>query len=143
MTINFYHHWFNFNLMIIILSSSFFKKRGVHALYWIIFRKQMSSYYARCFHRIDFEVIPSNIELFRINLSFFEECYCFIDQPYMCLPCTVLSFVQELLLLSWCSAFFIKSSRSLTTMAPPLSAFICNNYIVFLCQILLSLFVFV
>ena len=96
----------------------------------------MSSYYARCFYRIDFEVIPSNIELLQINLSFFEECYCFIDQPCMCLPCAVLSFVQAPLLLSWCSALFIKSSRSLTTMAPPLSAFVCNNYIVFLCQIL-------
>ena len=103
----------------------------------------MSSYYARCFYRIDFEVIPSNIELLQINLSFFEECYCFIDQPCMCLPCAVLSFVQAPLLLSWCSALFINSSRSLMTIAPPLSAFVCNNYIVFLCQILLSLFVFV
>ena len=45
---------------------------GVQALLLITLGKQMSNYYAPCFHRIDFVVIPSDIELpwFDINCDF-------------------------------------------------------------------------
>ena len=43
--------------------SSLIKKRAVHALFKITSVKQMSNNYAPFFSRIDFVVIPSNIEL--------------------------------------------------------------------------------
>ena len=39
------------------------KERGVHALFSITLGKQMSNYYEPWFYRIDFDVIPSYIEL--------------------------------------------------------------------------------
>ena len=40
-----------------------FYHRGVHALFLIISEKQMINYYAPCFNRIDFIIIPSYIKL--------------------------------------------------------------------------------
>ena len=45
------------------ISSQLIKKRGVHAIFFITLWKQMSNNYASYFYRINFDVIPSSIEL--------------------------------------------------------------------------------
>ena len=70
--IKFYHHWL--------------QERGVHAIFLITSRKQMSNNYALCFSRIDFVVIPFDIELSWYNTQFrsnppSQAAYCSKEVP--------------------------------------------------------------